>query len=140
MTPGQVSTHTMVFSIIVLGAPFNSQAAATAVRFTKATLEAGHSIHNVFFYHDGVQVGSTLSVTPQNEISIEQVWRRLINDHKIKAYVCIASALRRGILDQAEAHRYDRSCANLGDEFVIAGLGELADAAIHSDRLITFGR
>jgi tRNA 2-thiouridine synthesizing protein D len=129
----------MVFSIIVLGGPFNSQAATTAARFTEATLEVGHSIHNVFFYHDGVQVGSTLAVTPQDEVSTEQTWRRLISRHKLDACVCIASALRRGVLDKDEARRHEQLCASLGDEFTIAGLGELADATLHSDRLVTFG-
>jgi tRNA 2-thiouridine synthesizing protein D len=53
--------------------------------------------------------------------------------------VCIAAALRRGVLNQEEAERYEKSTHNLAQEFNISGLGQLVDAAVNSDRLITFG-
>ena len=53
--------------------------------------------------------------------------------------VCIAAALKRGILNQEEAERYEKPAHNLRDGFAISGLGQLVDAALMSDRLITFG-
>ncbi|MEE4301719.1 MAG: DsrE family protein, partial [Pseudomonadales bacterium] len=51
---------------------------------------------------------------------------------------CVASALRRGLLDDAEAERYDRGRGNLRPEFTLSGLGQLVDATLKADRLVTF--
>jgi tRNA 2-thiouridine synthesizing protein D len=53
--------------------------------------------------------------------------------------VCVASALRRGMLDPTEASRYEHDAASVAPEFTISGLGQLIDAAIDCDRLVTFG-
>jgi tRNA 2-thiouridine synthesizing protein D len=44
----------MKFSLTVHGAPHNSQAVLSASRFARAVVSAGHKLHRVFFYHDGV--------------------------------------------------------------------------------------
>lgn len=129
----------MNFSVVILGAPYSSQSAATAYRFTEALLTRGHNVYRLFFYHGGVHNASELVVAPQDEISIAERWHQLIADHHLDAVVCIASALRRGLLNSDAAGRYDKHCANLSDYFTVAGLGELVDAAQQSDRLITFG-
>ncbi|MDM3871698.1 sulfurtransferase complex subunit TusD [Porticoccus sp. W117] len=131
----------MKFSLIVLGAPGSHQAASSALRFANAALESGHQIYRVFFYNDGVHNGSQLLTPPQGEDNIREAWKSLGEKHGTRMTVCIASALRRGIVDSEEAERYDYNSGNLDEpNFKLQGLGELADAALQSDRLITFGR
>lgn len=129
----------MKFSIVILGAPYTDQAAETAYRFAAATLARGHSIYRLFFYHDGVHNASELLTLPQDELQPARRWRELIQEHQLDAVVCIAAALRRGVLNDTEARRFDKPANNLGEGIKLAGLGELLDAARMSDRLITFG-
>jgi tRNA 2-thiouridine synthesizing protein D len=128
----------MIFSIVVLGSPYSSQSADTALRFTRAALESGNKIYRVFFYHDGVFCGNHLSTPPQDENNIPDCWQQLAFNHSIDMVVCIAAALKRGILDDKEAKRYNHEHHNLKAPFELSGLGQLVDASINSDRVITF--
>ena len=129
----------MIFSLSIYAAPYTSQASDSAYRFALALLENGHTLHRVFFYQDGVHTASALSTPPQDEIHFTQNWQALAQQHKIDLVVCIAAALKRGLLNQQEASRYDKPVFNLAKGFEISGLGQLVDAAVMSDRLITFG-
>jgi tRNA 2-thiouridine synthesizing protein D len=130
----------MKFSIVVQGAPWNSASALSALRFAETAVAAGHDIYRLFFYQDGVSNGALLSVPPQDEVDIPARWQQLIENHNIDAVVCAASALKRGILDQAEAGRYEKTAASLRPGFSISGLGQLVDAFQHSDRVVNFVR
>jgi len=129
----------MKFSLAIFGAPYSSQAPETAYRFARAALAGGHEIYRLFFYLDGVHNASGAAVPPQDEINIPERWSVLIKEYDIDAVVCIAAALRRGVLDQEEAQRYEKPPLQLAEGFVLSGLGQLIDAGIESDRLITFG-
>lgn len=129
----------MKISLAIYAAPSSSQGAETALRFAKAALVQGHEIYRLFFYADGVHNASALAAPPQDELHVPEQWRQLANQHNIDMVVCVAAALRRGILNQEEAERYDKTAGNLLDSFEIAGLGQLVDAAVNSDRVITFG-
>lgn len=129
----------MQFSLLVLGSPTSTQSATTALRFATAAIGAGHSIFRVFFYHDAVNVANELICPPQDEINISQQWQLLAQKNDIDMVVCVASALKRGILDTTEAERYDKPSANLNEGFDISGLGQLVEASISSDRIVTFG-
>ncbi|MES2624577.1 MAG: sulfurtransferase complex subunit TusD [Pseudomonadota bacterium] len=126
------------FSIIVQGAPYSSQAASSALNFSKAALESGHSIYRVFFYQDGAHNASSLVVPPQDEINLPKSWQALINTHKLDAVVCIASALKRGIVDANETDRYALPASNILEGFTIGGLGLWLDATLNSDRVLNF--
>ncbi len=128
----------MKFSIVIQGAPWSSNASLSALRFTEAVLECGHEIVRLFFYQDGASNGSSLCVPPQDEIDIPGKWQALINEHEIDAVVCAASALKRGILDEAEAERYEKNANNLLSGFSVSGLGQLIDATAQSDRVVSF--
>ena len=128
----------MKISVAVHGGPQSSQSARTAARFTEAALNAGHEIYRVFFYHEGVRTGDTNSVVPQDESSSLNDWLRLKSQHNLDLSVCIAAAIRRGVLNTAERERYDRTAANIHPDFEIVGLGQLIDAMIESDRFVTF--
>ncbi|RLA41444.1 MAG: sulfurtransferase complex subunit TusD [Gammaproteobacteria bacterium] len=129
----------MKFTIVILGAPYSGETADTACRFAEAVIAQGHNIYRLFFYHDGVHNASSLVTLPQDEIQLPQRWQQLIDQYHLEAVVCIASALRRGVANDIEARRFGKPCGNLLEGFELAGIGELLDAAAHSDRLITFG-
>lgn len=129
----------MKFTIVLYAAPYSSQASLSALRFAQATLAQGHEIVRLFFYYDGVHNTTTLSVPAQDEYDLAKAWNALIKEHRIDAVSCVSSALKRGVLDTGEATRYERSGGNLMDGVVLSGLGQLVDATLTSDRVISFG-
>ena len=129
----------MKFTIVIYSAPYSSQAATSAWQFCAALLDGGHSIYRLFFYHDGVHNNSQLGVPAQDEINLPLQWEKLIKEHQIDAVSCVSSALKRGVLDAREAQRYEKSCHNLSDSAELSGLGQLIDACITSDRVVSFG-
>ena len=127
------------FALAVFAAPYSSQASVTAYRFALALLEQGHSIIRVFFYQDGVHNASNLASPPQDEFDLSKAWQELAQQHQIDMVVCIAAALRRGIINQEEASRYEKPASNLDSTYSLSGLGQLVEAAVSADRLICFG-
>lgn len=119
--------------------PYTHQAADSALHFTEAALRAGHEIVRVFFYHDGVNTGTRLSVPPQDDRNVSERWSRLGQEHGLDLVLCVAAAQRRGMLDEDEARRASKDTDNIADGFQISGLGQLIDAGIQADRLIVFG-
>jgi tRNA 2-thiouridine synthesizing protein D len=129
----------MLFSLVVLAAPYSNQSSNTAFEFAKAVLASGHKIHRVFFYGDGIHNASSLSAPPRDERNLPSEWKQLAEREKIDMVVCIAAALRRGLMNEEESKRYEKTGSNLMDNFEISGLGQLLEAAVVSDRIITFG-
>jgi len=129
----------MNFAISVHGPPHASESALSACRFSEAAIAAGHQITRVFFYHEGVRTADGLGVTPQDEDSVQARWVALHEAHGVELAVCIAAALKRGILNDDEQARYQKTAASLHPAFEIVGLGQLIDALIQADRSITFG-
>ncbi len=129
----------MNFALAIYGSPSNSQAPLSALKFAEAALAAGHHITRLFFYQDGVNTATQLAVPPQDEQNIPAEWQALVKAHNIDAVVCIAAALRRGIIDTDEASRYSLPASNLADSYQLSGLGQLIEASIKTDRLVTFG-
>jgi len=134
-----MKTTALKFSLAIYAAPYSSQASETALQFAKALLQQGHSLYRVFFYGDGVHNASTLMAPPQDEVNLQKDWQQLADKHQLDLVVCIAAALRRGILDNKEAQRYEKDQYNLRQPFELSGLGQLVDACVHSDRVISFG-
>lgn len=129
----------MRLGIVVNEGPYTHQASDSAYQFTKAALEKGHEIFRVFFYHDGVNNGTRLTVPPQDDRNLQELWSELAASHKLDLVVCVAAAQRRGILDESEAKRHGKSVDNIASGFRISGLGQLIEAGIQSDRLVIFG-
>ncbi|MBL4585339.1 MAG: sulfurtransferase complex subunit TusD [Pseudomonadales bacterium] len=129
----------MIFSLTVYGAPFSNQCSDTAYQFASSLLKQGHSLHRVFFYHDGVYNGSVLATPPQDERNIQASWSQLAQQYDLDLVVCVAAGLRRGMLDETEADRYEQPAHNLASGFTLSGLGQMVEAAMVSDRMITFG-
>ncbi len=129
----------MKLGVVVSEGPYTHQAADTAYHFVKAALDKGHEVPRVFFYHDGVNVSTRLSVPPQDERHIQQNWTALAQEKGIDLVVCIAAAQRRGLLDENEAKRQGKDSNNIAEGFRISGLGQLIEMGIQTDRMMMFG-
>ena len=125
------------FTLVIYGSP-ESQSYSTALNYARALLKSGHEIYRLFFYQDGVLNACSFNTPTQDEENLPVIWQTLIQEHRIDAVVCVASALERGIIDAAEAERYELPASNLREGFEISGLGQLVDGLINSDRLINF--
>jgi tRNA 2-thiouridine synthesizing protein D len=127
------------FSIVIYAAPYSTESAATALRFAESLIQQGHELYRLFFFGDGVHNASKLTVVAQDEMNLQLQWSKLIEEHDIDSVICVSSALRRGVLDQAEAERHELGTASAYKSSQVAGLGQLIDAALHSDRVVNFG-
>lgn len=111
--------------------------ASAALKFTRAIIDSHHSIYRIFFYGDAVQLASFNTAQAQDEEDLFCQWRETVRANKLDAVVCIAAALKRGVLDEQEAQRYALTPVT-GAPYDLSGLGQLIDACAQSDRLITF--
>ncbi|MCQ9422082.1 sulfurtransferase complex subunit TusD [Pseudomonas sp. LJDD11] len=128
----------MKFALCLFSAP-HAPSSRRALLFAQALLAGGHEIVRLFFYQDGVHNACGSVVTPQDEQDLPLQWRAFISEHQLDGVVCIAAALRRGVLNAEEAARYQRSAASLLAPWELSGLGQLHDAAQAADRVICFG-
>ncbi|CAM3933560.1 sulfurtransferase complex subunit TusD [Pseudomonas wadenswilerensis] len=128
----------MKFAIAVFS-PAHAPSSRRALRFAQAALAGGHEIVRLFFYQDGVHSASGNVVTPQDELDLPTEWRAFVSAQQLDAVVCIAAALRRGVLNAEEAQRYQRPAVNLPAPWELSGLGQLHEAAQVADRLMCFG-
>lgn len=124
---------------IALFAPGHAPSSRRALRFAQAALAGGHEITRLFFYQDGVHSAASNPVSPQDEPDLPREWREFVQNHQLDAVVCIAAALRRGVLNREEAERHGKPAANLDAPWELSGLGQLHEAAQMADRLISFG-
>ncbi|MBD9415021.1 sulfurtransferase complex subunit TusD [Pseudomonas sp. PDM16] len=124
---------------IALFAPAHAPSSRRALRFAQAALDGGHEIVRLFFYQDGVHSASSNTVSPQDELDLAGEWHGFVQQHSLDAVVCIAAALRRGVLNSEEAQRYGKPAANLDKPWELSGLGQLHEAAQMADRLVCFG-
>ncbi|WP_280545802.1 MULTISPECIES: sulfurtransferase complex subunit TusD [unclassified Halomonas] len=129
----------MRYAILLMGAPYSDQASHSALRFARALVARGHRLEAVFFYHDGVHNAARLAAPPQDEPHLVDAWAALANEHRVALQVCIAAALRRGLLDEREAARHGKDGVSVQAPFELTGLGQLVDLGTRCDRLVTFG-
>lgn len=129
----------MKFAILITGAPYSSQAPQSALAFCEAARQRGDDIVRVFLYGEGVHLANDLAIPPSDEPNWQARWGDWLQREQVEAVVCVASALRRGLIDEREAGRYDKPHFNVVQPWQIAGLGELVAAGNDADRLIQFG-
>jgi tRNA 2-thiouridine synthesizing protein D len=129
----------MIFTIVVHSAPYSTEAPASAFRFVKAAIDSGHEIYRLFFFGDGVHSANRLTVVAQDDVNWQRQWDELITQHKLDAVVCVSSAIKRGVVNDSESQRHELDAVSLIDNAQIAGLGQLVDAALQSDKVINFG-
>ncbi|MNN64281.1 putative sulfurtransferase DsrE [compost metagenome] len=75
----------------------------------------------------------------QDVLDVAASWTRFVRDNQLDGVVCIAAALRRGVLNEEEANRYSRPAATLQAPWELSGLGQLHEATQQADRLVCFG-
>ena len=131
-------TRAMKFAIALFSPP-HAPASRRALRFAEAVLAGGHEIVRLFFYRDGVYSASYSVVAPQDELDVAAQWRAFVEQNRLDGVVCIAAALRRGVLNAEEARRYGREAVSVGAPWELSGLGQLHEAAQLADRLVCFG-
>lgn len=128
----------MNYTLIIQSPPYGVTSSEHALKFAKCLLEKKHVIKRIFFYGDGVYNATQLTITPQNESDLSSAWRTFISSNNLDNVVCIAAALRRGVINETEAKRYEKEAVNMHENFELSGLGQLIDASTQSDRVITF--
>lgn len=127
----------MNYVLIIQSAP-TSSVALSAFKFAQAVIDSEHKLKHVFFYGEGVATANNLQCPPQDELNLIQAWTDLLEHTKLPATVCIAAALKRGLVDATEALRYNKQASNLNAPFVLGGLGELVETCSTADRVVTF--
>jgi tRNA 2-thiouridine synthesizing protein D len=128
----------MRFALMVTGPAYGTQQASSAYQFALALQEAGHTLASVFFYREGVSNANALTAPASDEFDLVRAWQRLHAEQQVELHICVAAALRRGVVDESEAARLELTGANLQAGFSLTGLGALAEAALTCDRVVQF--
>jgi len=128
----------MIYSIIIQSSPTQNDACYSALAFAQALLTKGHKIHRIFIYGEAAILGNSHITPGQDEPNIQADWAEFIRQNSLDAVVCIATALKRGILNQQECQRYELSSPVFDDTMELSGLGQLIEASALSDKVITF--
>ncbi|GGN31265.1 MULTISPECIES: sulfurtransferase complex subunit TusD [Marinomonas] len=129
----------MQYTLLITGSPYQTKACHSALRFIKAALlEYPNSIKGVFFYEDAVLIGNQIAQPPRDEINITQAWQDIAQQHNIPLYLCIAAAVRRGIINDTESRRYELEQHTLAEGFQLEGLGTFVDLMNTTNKVIQF--
>lgn len=126
-------------AIMITASAHGAASSQTALAFARAVIERGDSLQCLFFYHEAASLGSALAITPQDEINLPQSWQAFIADNQLEAIVCIASGLKRGIINAQEQARYEKTAFNLSPAMALEGLGQWVEAVRLADQHIVFG-
>ena len=106
----------MEISLIIRTSPENARRLVLAHRFIQAATEQGHTIRQCFFQSAGVLVAT------QSEGLAE--WQQIADGTQAELLLCSQAV---------EAHDVDPE-----GPFQIGGLGALVEAAVRSDRVVSF--
>ena len=114
----------MHFSLLVSCPPSPDPTADKALQFATALLAAGHHLYRVFFVAEGVNVAATLAESGDQHAS--EGWAQLQHNHNLDLVVCITDYQQR----------FGKASCN--PAFTLSGMGQLADASHHSERVVSF--
>lgn len=128
----------MRFAIMVTGPAYGTQQASSALQFAKALLSEGHELICVFFYREGVYNANQLTAPASDEFDLVRAWQTLHQEQGVELHICVAAALRRGVVDETEAKNLSLPGVNLQPGFSLSGLGALAQASLTCDRMVQF--
>lgn len=128
----------MRFSLMVTGPAYGTQQASSAWQFAKALLTEGHELASVFFYREGVYNANQLTAPASDEFDLVRAWQQLHQEHNVALHICVAAALRRGVIDETGAQQAGLTAWNLQPGFTLSGLGALAEASLTCDRMVQF--
>lgn len=128
----------MRFAMMVTGPAYGTQQASSALQFARAVIAEGHTLSSVFFYREGVLNANALTMPANDEVDVVRAWQQLHDQHGVELHICVAAALRRGVVDEVEAKQHALSSSNLQEGFTLSGLGALAEAALTCERMVQF--
>ncbi|MGL5948936.1 MAG: sulfurtransferase complex subunit TusD [Aeromonas sp.] len=126
------------FAIAVTGPAYGTQQASSAYRFAREVLAQGHQLSHIFFYQAGVANANHLLQPASDETDLHALWCALAQETGLTLEVCVAAALRRGVVDASEAQSHGLAGHNLAAPFRLSGLGQLAEALLTCDRFVQF--
>ncbi len=129
---------TQTFAIVVHGTLPESYAALSALKFARAVIAGGHELYRVFFYHGGAGIAQLEGTTAPDELDLARQWLEFSSAHGVELAVCVGAAQRRGV--NVESTPSDDASDNQMDtpQWPLVGLGQLLDAAMSCDHMITF--
>lgn len=113
---GAFRIQAMEISLIIRTGPDNDSRISLAMGFITAAIEQGHSIRQCFFQSEGV-----LSAV---QVSTVSEWQRVADQTGAELLLCSQAA---------ETHEVSAIAP-----FQIGGLGALVEAAVRSDRVVSF--
>lgn len=127
----------MRFSLLIT-APPDHDTAWHACQFAQTALRAGHDIVRVFFADAGVLHAQALSTPERGTPSVRERWQALQQEFGLELVACVSAALHYGVIDEDNARQWEHPHTSIAAGFEIGGLGQLAEAQLQSDRLLTF--
>lgn len=106
----------MEISLIIRTPPESAHRIAIARRFIQTAIEQGHTIRQCFFQSEGV-----LAATQPEQA---MAWQQIAHHAQAELLLCSQAAEEHAI--------------NAESPFKIGGLGALVEAAVRSDRVVSF--
>lgn len=128
----------LTYCIIVTGPHYGTEQASSAYLFANALIKKGHKIAQIFFYREGVVNASKLVSPANDEFDLPKAWLLFAKKYHIPLQVCVAAALRRGIIDEQQAIEQGIDAYNMAPEFELSGLGTLAQTMLTCSRVVQF--
>jgi tRNA 2-thiouridine synthesizing protein D len=119
-------------------APWNHVSHLDALAFADACLIRGDRIERVFFFMDAVYVGLLSQSPASDETDPKNRWQQLAKRADCELLLCIAASANRGLLNEAEAARYQCPVATVADGFEVVGLGQWALGFGDADKVVSF--
>jgi len=126
----------MQFALLVTAPPGHEQA-WHALHFCEAARAVGHAVGRVFFYGDGMLHGNRLLTPPQDEPVLLPRWQALA-EGGTELVVCVAAALRRGVLDADNARRFGRDGRQPRPRLPHLRTRPAAESLAAADRVVSF--
>lgn len=115
----------MKFLVIVNESPWGSDLALAAWRFVAAAVESRHEVPAVFFREDGVYNALAGENSDAGTPELADAWQQLARGGSSRLLLCSSSWARR-------------MKSSRPANFEVAGLTEMMELMLASDRVVTF--
>ncbi len=128
----------MNYSILITSSPQFIERHLTAIDVARELLAHGHSLTTIFFWQDAAEIALISRQAPRNEIDIQARWLSLGREYNLELAICIASGLRRGVMNKSEAERHELLSETIKEPFSVQGLGSLIEQRSTVDKRLEF--
>lgn len=119
-------------------APWHHVSHRDALAYARASLARGDRIERVFFFMDAVYVGLITQSPASDEVDLRHAWVDFADESGCELLLCIAASANRGVLNDTEAHRYQRTVSTVTKPFQLVGLGQWALGYGEADKVVSF--